>query len=155
MCSFVWDFCLNKNQIFRIKDLNFLFLWANWVKLCDTKNEIQQLRGDSSVPLYPVQIVGGDPGEERVFASLATFIHRNDAHQLPFGSKHDGQRSTAITLKTQLKWNISKAPLLCCSFHKRNINLLNISNDPIIGFREYRNISLCNWTWWHSWHRQQ
>jgi hypothetical protein len=71
--------------------------------LATQKNETQQLRSDSSVPLDPVQIIGGDPGEERVFASLATFIHRNDAHQLPFGSKHHGQRSTAITLKTQLK----------------------------------------------------
>jgi hypothetical protein len=53
---------------------------------------------DSCLRLNPVKVVGGDPCEECVGASLATFNHRTEANQRIF----HGQRTTAITLKNKI-----------------------------------------------------
>jgi hypothetical protein len=74
-------------------------------------NQGLQLRVDGEffcVQLDPVEVVRGDPGEDRVVASLATFRHRSEADQLLFSSVPDRQRTTAITLKNKLKAKFEK-----------------------------------------------
>ena len=74
-------------------------------------NQGLQLRVDRElfcVQLDPVEVVGGDPGEDRVVASLATFRHRSEADQPLFSSVPDRQRTTAITLKNKLKAKFEK-----------------------------------------------